>query len=113
MFQKTLNKTIKEEKSMGLKTTNYKVKGFDITLPEAYARLANVSIDLNGKALGVFAIHQNREDIVKSQPLERIHISSIIDKELPVHSQLYIKAKKEVFADWEDDIVEEIEGEVE
>lgn len=93
---------------MGLKTTNYEVKSFGITLPEAYARLTNISIDLTGRALGVFEVHQNREDITKSQALERLHINTVIDKELPVHSQLYIKAKEELFPNWEDDIVEEI-----
>lgn len=96
---------------MGLKTTNYKVKNFGITLPEAYARLTNISIDLDGNALGIFEIHQNREDIVKSHPLERIHINSVIDKELPVHTQLYIKAKEINFIDWEDDIVNKSEVE--
>ena len=98
---------------MGLKTTNYEIKDFGITLPKAYARLTNISIDLNGEAYGIFEIHQNRNDIIKSQALERIHINSIIDKELPVHSQLYIKAKEEIFSNWEDDIVEENESEVE
>ena len=32
---------------MGLKTTNYEVKNFGITIPEAYARLTNISIDIN------------------------------------------------------------------
>ena len=58
-------------------------------------------------------MHQNREDITKSQALERLHINTVIDKETPVHSQLYIKAKEELFEGWEDDIVEEIESEVE
>lgn len=51
---------------MGLKTTNYEVKKFGITIPNAYARLTNISIDLAGKAFGTFEIHQNREDIADS-----------------------------------------------
>ena len=31
---------------MGLKTTNYEVENFGITLPTAYARLADVNIDV-------------------------------------------------------------------
>lgn len=51
---------------MGLKTTNYEVKDFGITVPEAYARLTQISIDLNGEAFGTFEIHQKREDITKA-----------------------------------------------
>lgn len=91
---------------MGLKTTNYKVKEFGITLPEAYARLTNVNINVNGETFGTFEIHQTRESLNESQPLERIHINHIIDKDLPIHTQLYVKAKEEIFIDWEDDIVE-------
>lgn len=45
---------------MGLKTTNYKLNSFGITLPEAYARLTNVTIDVQGKVFGIFEIHQTR-----------------------------------------------------
>jgi hypothetical protein len=91
---------------MGLKTTNYKVKDFGITLPEAYARLTNVTINVDGEAFGTFEIHQTRESLAEASSLERIHINYIIDKDLPIHNQLYIKAKEEIFTDWEDDIVE-------
>ena len=93
---------------MGLKTTNYEVKNLGITVPNAYARLTNITINLKGEAFGVFEIHQNREDITKSHPLERIHINTKIDKEEPIYSQMYIAAKKEKFSSWEDDIIEEV-----
>lgn len=98
---------------MGLKTTNYGIKKFGITIPEAYARLTNISIDLQGEAFGTFEIHQNREDITKAQALDRVHINTIINKEEPIYSQLYIKAKETIFIDWEDDIQveEEIQAE--
>lgn len=91
---------------MGLKTTNYEVKDFGITIPEAYARLTNVNINVDGEAFGTFEIHQTREDLGEVNPLERIHINYIINKDLPVHNQLYVKAKEEIFVDWKDDIVE-------
>lgn len=93
---------------MGLKTTNYEIKKFGITIPTAYARLTDINIGVDGNAFGVFEIHQAREDLMISKPLDRIHFTANIDKELPVHSQLYIKAKEELFPNWEDDIVEEI-----
>lgn len=103
---------------MGLKTTNYEVKDFGITIPEAYARLTNININVDGEAFGIFEIHQTRKDLIENNSLERIHVNYVIDKDLPVHNQIYVKAKKEIFTDWEDDIVEEIpiteiEGEVE
>lgn len=93
---------------MGLKTTNYEIKKFGITIPTAYARLTDINIDVNGGAFGLFEIHQEREDLTTSEALDRVHFTTTINKDLPVHSQLYIKAKEELFPNWEDDIVEEI-----
>lgn len=47
---------------MGLKTTNYKLKDFGITIPEAYARLTHVDINVEGRAFGTFEIHQTRPE---------------------------------------------------
>ena len=91
---------------MGLKTTNYEAKEFGIVLPTAYARLTNVNIDVNGEAYAMFEIHQTREDVTNKSSFERKNIHCVIDKDLPVHEQLYIKAKEELFTDWDDDIVE-------
>lgn len=93
---------------MGLKTTNYELPGFGLTLPEAYARLSHINIDLDGRAYGAFEIHQTREDIGVHQPLETKSIFCVIDKEQPVHTQLYNKAKEKTFINWEDDIVTEL-----
>ena len=96
---------------MGLKTTNYEAKKFGITLPTAYARLTDISININGMAFGNFEVHQNREDISQTEPFEKVNIYCAINKDLPIYSQLYIKAKEEYFSDWEDDIIAEIEVE--
>ena len=90
---------------MGLKTTNYEVEKFGIIIPNAYARLTNISIDLVGKAFGTFEIHQNREYILDSQAIDKIYLDTQIDKELPIHNQLYTIAKEKLFVGWEDDIV--------
>ena len=90
---------------MGLKTTNYEVKKFGITIPTAYARLTNVSVDVNGDAFGVFEIHQERDDLTTSEALDRVHFTTTINKDLPIHGQVYTKAKAEIFTEWEDDIV--------
>lgn len=91
---------------MGLiKKGNYDIEGLGITIPQAYARLISVSLDCNGNANAVFNIHQNREDTVEKSPLDKVYINTKIDKDLPVYEQIYIAAKEEIFADWEDDIV--------
>ena len=94
---------------MGLKTTNYKLNSFGITLPEAYARLTNVTIDVQGKVFGIFEIHQTRQDLENSKSLEKKHINLIIDKDMPIHRQIYLKAKEQLFSNWEDDIINESE----
>lgn len=93
---------------MGLKTANYEVENFGITLPTAYARLVNVDIDIDGKAIGKFEIHQTREDIENHKsPFNVIYTDYTINKEKPIYKQIYEKAKIEYFSNWEDDIVEE------
>ena len=90
---------------MGLKTNNYEVRDYGINLEEAYAQLASVNVNLNGKANCVFEVQQSREDIGAKQSLENIFFTCEIDKDLPIHKQVYEKAKEELFTGWEDDIV--------
>ena len=94
---------------MGLKTTNYELKSFGITIPEAYARLTDISINVNGWATGTFKIHQTREDLAISIPLEKKYIEVFINKDLPIYTQIYNASKEKIFVGWEDDIVENIE----
>jgi hypothetical protein len=91
---------------MGLKTTNYEAKEFGIILPTAYARLINFNVNLNGEAFGMFEIHQTRNDIGLKKAIERKDLEYVIDTDLPIHKQLYEKAKEELFIGWEDDIIE-------
>lgn len=93
---------------MGLKTTNFNMKQFGITIPNAYARLTHLNVDLEGQAFGIFEIHQNREDFTITRPLDSKQLSCKINKDEPLYEQMYIKAKEQLFPDWEDDIIEEI-----
>lgn len=90
---------------MGLKISNYTVNEYGITLDNAYAQLAHITTGINGIANCVFEIQQTREDIQNKEPLERKVFSCEINKELPLHKQVYEKAKEELFAGWQDDIV--------
>ena len=94
---------------MGLKTKDYKVDKYDIVLPEAYARLVRVSIDIQGDASGMFEINKTRKDMLTKESFEVKYVSCKIDKNLPIYEQLYNKAKETKFAGWEDDIVDEVE----
>ncbi len=92
---------------MGLLIKDYKLNEFDITIPVAYARLVDVNILLDGDAKAIFEIQQNREDVGVKKPFERKYCMYKIDKNLPIHEQIYTKAKADIFIDWEDDIVEQ------
>ena len=91
---------------MGLKKSKYEVPGLGITVPTAYARLTYVDISLSGEANAIFEVQQDRDSVGIKNFLERKSFSCSIDKELPVHRQIYEKAKEGLFADWQDDIVE-------
>ena len=97
---------------MGLmKKQEYEVKSLGITIPTVYAKIGHLLIDENGRARATFNIHQSRENTINNRPLDRISVSTVIDKTQPIYSQLYIAAKEGVFADWIDDIVEETPAE--
>lgn len=91
---------------MGFKTKNYEAKAYGITVPEAYARITKINVDVDGKADAMFEIQQNRENVGTKQSLALVPFRCEIDKEKPLHKQIYEKAKEEYFKDWEDDIVE-------
>lgn len=93
---------------MGLKTTNYQIEEKGITIDTAYAKIDSIYIKGN-KATANFAIQQSREQTETLEPLDIVSVTCIADKEKPLHEQMYVKAKEEVFKDWEDDIVESAE----
>lgn len=91
---------------MGFKTTNYDVKEFGITVSTAYARISDVNVNMKGHCRAIFDIQQTREDIGIKKSLDTKSFTCVIDKDKPIHQQVYEKAKEKMFADWEDDIVE-------
>lgn len=95
---------------MGLKTTNYEVKELGITIPTAYAQITSLCVDSKGEAFAAFSIQQNREDITNKNEIETEHFNVVIDKNQPLYAQIYNAAKEELFAGWEDDIVDEGEA---
>lgn len=90
---------------MGLKTTNYNVKDYGITLPTAYAQISSINVRLDGKAHCMFEIQQDRESIGKNRCFETKPFNCVVNKDLPIYEQIYVAAKEQLFAGWEDDIV--------
>ena len=91
---------------MGLKTTNYTIESLGITVPEAYAKIKNLSVNEDGVAMAQFYIQQSREDM-NLNPFRVINFRTEVNKDLPIFSQVYVASKEEVFTGWEDDIVTE------
>lgn len=100
---------------MGLKTSNYKVEKYGLTLPEVYCYCENIHVDNGDNAYARFGIYQNREDALNTEinAFETYNIIFKVDKDMPLWVQAYRKAKSrnEKFYGWEDD-VEEIHGDV-
>ena len=91
---------------MGFKKNNYKNEAIGITLPTAYAQITNINIQANNVAFVNFTIQQDRNAISTKEPFEIVYFNCDIDKSLPIYEQIYLKAKENIFVDWEDDIVE-------
>ena len=92
---------------MGLKTTDYEVRGLGITVPTAYAQITSLFINKDSIAQAEFSIQQNREDIKERTAFAKETFTCLVDKNEPIYTQVYNKAKVAIFNGWEDDIVEE------
>lgn len=90
---------------MGFKKNNLNIKNLGIEVPKAYAQIEDINIGLNGDCYAVFKIQTSR-DAMDKPALDIQSFQMIINKDLPVHKQVYERAKVELFSDWEDDIVE-------
>ena len=91
---------------MGLKTTNYEIKSKGITVPEAYAKIIQLTVSENGACHANFKIQQTR-DSMSLLALDNVNVICEINKSLPLYEQVYIAAKESHFPGWEDDIVED------
>lgn len=94
---------------MGLKTTDYEVRGLGITVPTAYAQITQLLINKDNLAQATFSVQQNREDIKERTAFAKETFTCLVDKNEPIYTQVYNKAKVAIFNGWEDDIVDESE----
>lgn len=91
---------------MGFIKTNHVIENLGITLPNAYAQISHLSVDINGNASVIFTIQQSREDVSSKDGIDNIVYRCAINKDLPTHKQVYEQAKVDLFSDWNDDIIE-------
>ena len=89
---------------MGLIKKDYTING--VVLPNAYAMIGKVKINKNNTSYTEFNIHTSRENNVNELPLQKVGFFCEIDRNQSVYEQIYIKAKEDIFKDWQDDIVE-------
>ena len=109
---------------MGLKTTNYEIKKFGITLPTAYAKISDIELK---KGRATFVIQSSRENTDTLAPIETITIPVDFKRTENPFETAYkaVKGVKEVefyndesgevetqsipqpFNGWEDDIITE------
>ena len=90
---------------MGLIKNSYKSEKLNIEITPAYAMVGKIEIE-NDTAIAEMKIHKTREDLEEYEPLETINISCLIDRNVSVYEQIYIEAKKGLFKEWQDDILE-------
>lgn len=89
---------------MGFIKKNYVNERMGIELPEAYARICDISVDGGNNAQAIFIIQQSREATYDKQPIEGVVFNMCIDRSKSVYEQIYSAAKESIFSDWEDDI---------
>lgn len=88
-----------------IKKQNHTIDSLGLTIPMAYAKIGTLVI-VDERAHATFNVHQDRQSILDKNSLESVSFSTTVDKTQPIYSQVYEAAKADVFAGWEDDIVE-------
>lgn len=105
---------------MGLKKTNYEVKKFGITLPEAYAFIHRLEVNGDEGAAEFYVQASPRKSAMEFEPYERIVVRFNYDRQTNPYELAYSAAKtvpavseetkikiSAPFEGWEDDIVQE------
>ena len=93
---------------MGFKKNNVEIEKLGITIPEAYAQIDRLIVGMNSACHAIFKVQTSRENMDKPA-LAEFSVMVEVDKNVPVHKQVYEYAKGTMFADWEDDIVDTTE----
>lgn len=77
---------------MGLKTTDYLVKKFGITIPNVYAVVNKLSVD-GDNAIAEFHVQTNRQRAFDEEPIETVIVPFKINRAGNLFAQAYEVAK--------------------
>lgn len=82
---------------MGLKTTNFHIKKFDLTLPTAYAKLRTLVLNSNDTVSATFSIQQSRAHCDNYEPIDivKVDTKTVWDRNIPLEKFAYETAKTE------------------
>lgn len=82
---------------MGLKTTNFHIKKFDLTLPTAYAKLRTLVLNSNGTVSATFSIQQSRAHCDNYEPIDvvKVETKTVWDRNIPLEKFAYEAARNE------------------
>lgn len=83
---------------MGLKTTNFHIKKFDLTLPTAYAKLRTLVLNSNGSVSATFSIQQSRAHCEKYEPIDIVKVDTkeAWNRNIPLEQFAYESARTQV-----------------
>ncbi len=83
---------------MGLKTTNFYIKRFDLALPTAYAKLRTLVLNSDGTVNSTFSIQQSRLHCEKYDAIDVVKVTSktVWDRTIPLEKFAYDTAKTEI-----------------
>jgi hypothetical protein len=86
---------------MGLKTTNYYIKKFDLTLPTAYAKLRTLVLNSDGRVSAKFSIQQTRAHCNEFQPIDTVEYTTknAWDRNVPLEKFAYEAIKMETYVE--------------
>lgn len=91
---------------MGLIKEEYKDTTTGLTLKPAYAKIVRLYIEEENKAKAYFGISETRDLIETHGPINEIMFECEIDKKTDnVYTEIYSKAKEDIFAEWKDNII--------
>ena len=79
---------------MGLRTTNYKIKGKDLVLPNAYAIIGRVQLFESGNGTAKLFVQSSRDKVLEFEPLEEKTVAFKWDRKQDIASCIYAAAKQ-------------------
>lgn len=101
---------IRRSPEMGLKTTNYHIKKFDVELSQAYAKLRTLVLNSDGRVEASFSIQQSRKHCEEFDPIEVVKLYSKAkwDRNTPLEKFAYEAIKSETYTEFDPETGSEV-----